>query len=271
MELAPSMETYLERYLRGEYREVWAELVARGNDIRLEPLLVDAEAVARELMERAKHNVSLLANRLQELQYRFAYPDQVWIPPDAQHLAVLDSLERRFGPIPMVVRAWYEIVGSVNFMGAHPKLSRYSGIDWGGSDRLGCYSDPLVLGTPRGSADRYTPIPYYASRAADFDEMDRIERENLPPYGLEIGGDAITKANESGSGPTFIMVPNPAFDSPLLESPEWEGTFLVPHLRSCFEWGGFPGLRSSSYPGQACDSSLSKAEIEFLTRDLLPL
>jgi hypothetical protein len=39
--------TFLERYLTGEYEQVWAELEALGEAVREEPLYSDALTVAR--------------------------------------------------------------------------------------------------------------------------------------------------------------------------------------------------------------------------------
>ena len=67
--------------------------------------------------------------------------------------------------------------------------------------------------------------------------------EGIPPYALPIGISAINKANHSGSGGIDILVPNAAFDTPLLDAESiWTGTFFIPYLRTCFQWGGFPGL-----------------------------
>lgn len=83
-----------------------------------------------------------------------------------------------------------------------------------------------------------------------------------PPYTLELAPDAITKSNQSGGGPTEIMFPNPAIDAPLI-SDDWDGVLFVSYLRTCLEWGGFPGWRNKAeYP---------RKEMDFLTRDLLSL
>jgi hypothetical protein len=67
-----------------------------------------------------------------------------------------------------------------------------------------------------------------------------------PPYGLVLAPDSIHKANESGGEPTMIYFPDPAMDAAL--HGDWEDTLFVPYLRTCFEWGGFPGLRESREP-----------------------
>lgn len=264
------METYLERYLQDERLAVWTELVGLGGAVRSEPLHSDARAVAAEMMRRAKHNIALLVERLHQMDYRFVYPDRVWTAPDAALLAALDALEKRFGPFPLAVRTWFESVGVVNFMGTHPRLSSLAGKDWGGSDKLRCYSDPMMvmMGGPGGL------LPFYINRADSEEEESRMESEMPTPYGLEIGLSAIDKAGHSGSGSVAMLVPNPAFDAPIIDSDlVWMGTFFVPYLRTCFEWGGFPGLRLKTgiASGDSWDPAYSKTEVEFLTKDLLPL
>jgi hypothetical protein len=263
------MQTYLERYLQGEHLAVWAELVGLGPTIRKEPLYTDALAVAREMMTRARHNVSLLVERLKTIGYRFVESDRVWVLPDAKHLSALNALEQRFGPFPLSIRMWCEIVGSVNFMGTHPKLSQCHDYDWGGSDQLKCYGDPIVVWTMAWQHQGL--VSFYLNRA-DSDEEAEMEAKMPPPFGLEIGLSAINKAGQSGGGGVDMLVPNAAFDAPLIDSDDyWTGTWFVPYIRSCFKWGGFPGLKGSWFPGQQLDPEYSKTEIDFLTKDLLPL
>jgi hypothetical protein len=159
---------------------------------------------------------------------------------------------------------WYEVVGEVNLMGTHPNLSRHDGQDWGGSERLGCYSDPMMIGW--FSSLREELLSFYINLADDWDEIAQMEKDNPPPYGIDIGLSAINKANHSGSGSVQIVIPNPNFDAPLIDWDHyWMGTFLIPHLRQCFEWGGFPGFREMR------EIDRPKEELEVLTADLLPL
>lgn len=69
----PTRTTFLERYLKGEHEQVWAELHALGKHARDEPLFTDALSVARETMRRARHNIEVLVPRLQSLGYIFGY------------------------------------------------------------------------------------------------------------------------------------------------------------------------------------------------------
>ena len=65
------MPTYLERYQNGECEQVWAELTALGEQVRQEPLLSDALAVARETMLRVRKNAERIISRLQRIKYDF--------------------------------------------------------------------------------------------------------------------------------------------------------------------------------------------------------
>lgn len=258
------MQSYLERYLEGDYASVWAELVALGAGVRNKPVYTDAQGVAQEMMMRTKHNVGLLITRLKVLGYRFWDVDQVWNLPDEKALQALDALEQRYGLIPLVVRKFFEVVGQVDLSGAHPKLSRYEGQNWGGSERLACYSDPMVVCGV--SCFHKGLLSFYINLASDWDEMEQMERENPPPYGLDIGLSAINKANHSGIGAIQMIVPSPVFDAPLIDREDyWMGTFFIPYLRSCFKWGGFPGLSRLPEPDRPND------ELHFLTQDLLTL
>ena len=65
------MASYLERYQDGERQQVWRDLIALGPDVRHPDYLADAQAVARETMVRARHNIETLIPRLHKLGYRF--------------------------------------------------------------------------------------------------------------------------------------------------------------------------------------------------------
>ncbi len=232
------MISYLARYQQStasthENLRVWAELTSLGAAIRQEPLYSEAVAVARETMLRARQNVATLVDRLKSIGYRFAEPEAAWSPPDADLIARLDQLERRYGALPLSVRAWYETVGTVNFTGSHPRLNHYHSLDEPGSKPWLIYPDPLVIDAFPDALE-----PFYLNLVGE----DSAEGPVGPPYSLELAADAVTKANQSGGGPTAVMIPNPAMDAPLI-SDQWAGTLFINYLRTCFEWGGFPGWK----------------------------
>ncbi|HEY47190.1 MAG TPA: hypothetical protein G4O14_10445 [Anaerolineae bacterium] len=250
------MISYFERYQEFasagyQNSRVWAELTSLGDDIRQEPLYSDARAVACETMTRAKHNIEVLIERLHTLEYHFLYPQEIWNTPDPDTIMTLDAFEAQYGLLPLSIRMWYEVVGSLCLMGSHPKLSYMDSFDSGASNPF--YSDPLVINPIKDP-----PLPFYADMVFDYTGEETTD----PPYGIWLAPDAIQKANHSGGGPTQIMFPNPVMDAPLI-SDQWDGVLFVSYLQQCFQWGGFPGLRDSpDYP---------KEELDFLTKNLLPL
>jgi hypothetical protein len=119
------MSTYLDRYLQGDCEKVWGELLSLGCKIRKQPLYTDAVAVAHETMTRARSNIELLVKRLKKMGYRFAHPDRVFVPADDEFRSLLDEVEGRAGPLPLSLRMWCAVVGELNLMGSHPRLSTY--------------------------------------------------------------------------------------------------------------------------------------------------
>src|SRR5262245_60552018 len=129
------MANFLERYRNGERTEVWAELLTYGEKVRQEPLLSDAYAVALETMGRAKNNIEILASRLLAIGYRFGiYPDVTvlkhypgpLVPPSIDVAQRIQQFEEELGLLPLSLRAFWEIVGSVNFIGFRPSWPEYS-------------------------------------------------------------------------------------------------------------------------------------------------
>jgi hypothetical protein len=253
---------YLERYRSGEREQVWRELVDLGSAVREKPLYNEAQMVAEETMQRARYNVDLIVQRLQSLAYRFAvevehptfHQMRPWEPLNKKEVKRLEKLEQRYGMLPLSLSNWYRIVGFVNLMGAHPRLSHYG--EWQSVEQLPIASDPLVVG----------PVPSNLSEVY-FSYKDQNEYPS-PPYTLAIAPDLTFKAGAGGDGPLEIHIPNQAIDAQLVCNPSsgWNGVYFVDHLRTMFKYGGFAGLarleHSADFPSE---------EIAFLTKDLLPI
>jgi len=216
------MPTFLDRYRSGEHESVWTELLANGNDIRHEPIFSDGLAVAYETMIRARENIERLIPRLHNLGYIFESPlssadpldDVVYAPPRPDVQERIAELERPAGVLPLSLRAWYEVVGTVNFKGTHP--------DW--PDAL---LDPLVVYSVERSLD------WYHFMVGEVDAGDRGFETIIAP-------DDYHKSHMSGGPPYAIRLPTYAVDALLLY--EWHNTTFVNYLRICFRWGGFPGF-----------------------------
>ncbi|KAB8140522.1 hypothetical protein F8S13_23915 [Chloroflexia bacterium SDU3-3] len=239
---------FLARYRAGEREQVWAELVALGAAVREPPLYQDAQAVACEIMLRARYNIALLVERLQQLDFVFVVGAQgAWNPCTARELKLLASIEQRRGPLPIVLRAWVEMIGNVDLRGSHPTLSNYYSL--GHATTRGPNSDPLVLGM----------VPYELSQLPCIDRKQQI-------FLLEVAPDSCHKSNYSGGGDSYMRIPSAGFDAPFGSDDWWDGMCLIPYLRECFAWGGFPGLRDDPAAAEA-----AREELAFLTQGLLPI
>lgn len=217
---------YLDRYLAGQYEQVWNELLALGPAVRQEPHYSSAQQVAMETMSRVRRNCERLVSRLNGLGYLFGtYPDGskgyislgAWVPPSRNTLTDLAELEQMAGPLPISLRAFWLEVGSVDFVGMHPSWP--AGLD------------PLVV---------------YPPEAAICD----LETSEMGPdsgqFEAPLAPDDLHKDNVSGGSPYAIALPDPRADSEFMY--ERNGLLFVQYLRlAILDWGGFPGLSQQDY------------------------
>jgi len=247
---------YYERYLAGEHRQVWQELGAIGARVREDQYAADALAVAYATMDRVRQNIATIIQRLREIGYEFetdlGETDKVipfdvarwnlWLnntperpaplmPPE-QRSAHLRRLERDAGALPLSLRAWYEIVGSVTLAGKHPILSPGDGT---------LLADPLVI------------VPFSQVLRAWDASPPEVGIEGRP-FVAEVAPAAICQT-QPGNRSYSITLPCVGMDA-LLEN-ERHGLFFIDYLRLALEWGGFPGFESAGRRPQ---------EIEFLSQ-----
>ncbi len=158
-----------------------------------------------------------LAIRLHNLGYTFQDYDEVFPGPEEGTEAAIERLEREVGVLPLAIKFFWRVVGSVNFMGEHP--------GWGGCD----YPDPLIVYPPSAALEEL-----------EFYIPDReLRLKNDEPYIIPIAPDDYHKANVSGG--MWYNLSVPAADDPPLNDERHEMTF-VSYLEFTIGWGGFPGL-----------------------------
>lgn len=245
---APALPLF-DRYLAGEHEEVWRDLVSLGEQALAEQHIADAQAVAYETMERVARNIAILSDRLRTLGYRFVWPGshdglfglrkakahEPHVMPAADAFdTILATEEIIGGPLPLSLRAFFEVVGEINFNGDHPDLA---------PEDSAVAPDPLVV----CSADDALAM------------IESSDREDGDPLLVEFAPDALHKANVSGGNPYSIEVPVEAVDAPVVDGPT--DSYFVEYLRhAILGWGGFPGWeRAKQVP----------AQLDALRRDLV--
>lgn len=240
------MTNFRERFLGGECEQVWNDLVGLKEQVREEPFYSEAIAVARETMRRTRRNIEVLIPRLERVGYTFGYSwaeswESNWVemqPPllgqpvdDVQEQ--ITRLEMAGLILPLSLRAFYEIVGAVNFVGK----------PFSATTRYDCEGiDPLYVYGLNVTVNEY----HHCNGQQE-------------PYLISICPDCLHKYNISGVGGFDIKIPSFAADAHLLFEYEDIETFVA-YLRKCFQNGGFWS-----------DEPFSASELEYLTQGLLKI
>jgi hypothetical protein len=138
------------------------------------------------------------------------------VPPDVDVWKRITRLEKDGYTLPLSLRAFYEVVGSVDFIGSHPALAPPTG---------SICPDPLVV---------------FAVDEALLELESEEEHEENGGAAITIAPDDLHKADTSGGDPYEIAVPELRADGELLN--ERHHLLFVDYLRLCFRFGGFPGF-----------------------------
>lgn len=221
-----------DRYVADEQANVWNELIALGPAVREDPYAADALAVAYETMRRVEANVRDVTARLWSLGYRYV-SKQPHEPPGRAARKQIARLEKMVGGVPLSLRAFYELVGAVDWTGEHPSLAP--------ADNT-VAPDPLVV---------FSVEDALVQCKETFDDGAGT---------IMFAPDDLQKASTSGGPPYEIAVPDLAADGKVLN--ERHELYFVEYLRLVFRFGGFPG-----YDG--VDRALP-AELEGLRANLIP-
>lgn len=191
-------------------------------------------AATRASMGVARDNLERIVAALRELGYRFRREPP--LAPRDDRAAAVDAIEAALGgPLPVSLRAAFEILGGCDLTGRFP----------GQPEDLA--SDAFVLVDPR-------------------DALDQAEDEGggEAQVTLVLAPDVVGKAGFSG-GAEAMLVPAVALDGPVLGVPG--EPLLLDRLREVFRHGGFPGLAGATGELRAITERLA-AECEPL--EVLP-
>lgn len=209
----------LDQYRAGKRIEVWDQLRRLGDQVRNPGTYDDAVAVARETMQRVRNNVELLVPRLIEAGYRFDDPQGCYVPARSEDITRIAELEEKIGPIPISIRAFYEVVGAVNFCQSADQI-----VHWSDERREGA-TEVEVL----GEEDPLYVLPLctlhadlLAAHAARTATPPRKRRIGYARFGWREGGedkwycyfapDEFHKANYSGGENYNLFIPDAAAD-----------------------------------------------------------
>lgn len=228
----------LERYLAGEHDAVCEELAMLGPAVSEDPYRDPAAEIATEMMRRVRRNAELLRVRWRDAGWEFGYgwADE-WARTDVENAppllgarrpdaaARLDGIERRLGPVPLVVRAFVAEVGSLNFVG-QPRLPA----------ALRDLSDEELLAAGWVWPGREECDPVQID--PDPDQLDRQPRDsgNEPVVGftsaqpdppgyryLRMWPDRYHKYLLSGAGSYGTLIPQSGFDAAI----HFNGYFVI--------------------------------------------
>ena len=247
------MSNLYDRYQQGFHQQVYDELLAMQEHIYEPHIYEEVIEVTRAMMRKVRFNIEQIIPRLYKMGYLFGKggywenfsleeksqaerDSPVFQPPTLEALKDVATLEKLAGLPPLSLKCWYEEVGNVNLIGLFPANNR----------GYGPVLDPLYV----ESVETILQI------VTNFVKIGGWEEEPV----LLLAPDCYHKYGYSGAGSYNILLPCKAIDAPFLNEPHH--TTFVNYLRLCFQWGGFPGLEQ--------DCHLSREELAYLTKDLLP-
>jgi hypothetical protein len=229
--------THLERYLNGEQRAVWHDIGARHEATLDATTREDIHAVTLETMRRVKHNLELIARRLEAMGFQFgvgveeiefdaqhgedSVKDCRWLRPFEQPLEHVERLSSAVGgTVPMTYRVFAQVIGTVDFRGWHPRFQTEYLLD-------------------AFMVDAY--IPNEEERRMWLESYNEDPEAPDAVYHHPFAPDEYHKEDISGGSPYMIVLPDDRIDPPVLFTPV-DGTFTTYLRDSILEHVCFPGF-----------------------------
>jgi hypothetical protein len=132
------------------------------------------------------------------------------------------------GPLPLSLKAWYECVQHVSFIGSHPELNPAS-------------QEPSSLGAMASKSQSALPDPFALMGLPDAIDYESWEADE----GYPIAVDEFFKANISRDYRYSMNFRDSRADTIFAD---WQNDYFVAYLRRVFKWGGFPGWERHPKP-----------------------
>ena len=226
--------SFHQKYISGERIPVWDELIRLGDSIREEPVLSDALAVVREVVDRSHRNLKAIHDRLVGLDYAFAKPEAALVEAGPGAEDQIRAFEASIGTFPLLVREWYLRLASVDFSQSQPQEVSPTASGVGG---LG-FNCTLVMQSLDACWEQWEELNRQHAEdvrtAREFGHTP-FGPEHLPAF-LPLGPSA------SNCDPMGFSLPNLGVDGVFYNDGAGD-TYFIDHLRMIFEWGGFPFCR----------------------------
>lgn len=213
---------YYCRYCNGEYVAVWNELVLAQRGVRIEPLYSQSRQIAQEIVNRSFANLSYLHNTLIRLGYKFARPGNALREASVEDKRHLEWLEGQYGPLPVIMRAWYERIGCVDFRQHDAQLLGREQSDVAG---LGCNCVLVFLSI----AECLELQAEFFGNESEPQGIPRGNSQSLFPLGS-------IASNNDAKG---FWLPDESFDVAIYNDGAGD-IYFVQEVRMAMEWGGFP-------------------------------
>lgn len=220
-----------QRSISGERIPVWDEMIRLGDSIREEPVLSDALAVVREVVDRSHRNLRAIHDRLVSLGYEFAKPEAALVEAGPGAVEQVRALEARLGTFPLLIREWYLGLASVDFSQSRSQEAGPTESCVGG---LG-FNCSLIMQSLSGCWEQWEGLAREHAedaRTARESGHGTFGPEHLPAF-LALGPRA------SNCDPMGFRLPNLGVDGVFYNDGAGDAYF-IDHLRDVFEWGGFP-------------------------------
>jgi hypothetical protein len=173
-----------------------------------------AGRVLTEIMGRARKNVDRIVARLNSTGYRFAQPDLVHVVPVPNLRRKIERIEKSGAILPLAIKYWFKIVGSVDLAGSHPKW-KWPGYSFPGEGHRDWMRNKYWLTDPLEVFAQSLDFEYYSWKEAKAFGAVKPFRATC----LEISGEDCLKANLSGGETYHFRLDTPAVDSILFGEP----------------------------------------------------
>ncbi len=197
--------------------------------------ITDAASVAKETMRRVRKDLELLYKRLIKIGYKFQSLDEVLVEPASDILTRIESFEKENGFLPLSLKAFYTIVGSVDFtqdeeqfINSYDREDENYLLEIHGKKEV----DPVDI---IGEED---PIVVYP-----FKVLEHTTRRKNGKIYFCWSPDEFHKANYSGGENYHFLLPDLNADI-IIDEDGYYGMqeWFVEHLRWCIKQGGFRGI-----------------------------